>query len=602
LSISAIRRCGSPAGVYRVLLLMDICSTRTKARLYAAAIILAMTAFGAGVLPASQTSPLIEQMSHCIRERMTDRDHLSDFVCRGEPISGIQLMPAVYEERRFEPLWLDSRGLRPTAQALIRTIEQADREGLRPSDYHLNAIQSLLADMSDGALPLSPDRAGDWADADMLLTDAFLLFSSHLSAGRVNPETLHNDCVNTEKTIDIMKGLPAVVTGAQFDQFIEQLSPDNPDFLRLRDALHRLQAVADKGGWPTIPEGPVLKAGDHDMRVLMLRDRLRIGGDLYAQVTSDIPDHFDDPVVEAVKRFQSRHGLEPDGSVGPQTLEELNIPARARVRQIELNMERWRWLPHDLGRRHIVVNTAAFDLAAVEDHRVVLRMRVVVGRPARRTPVFSAPMQYMVINPSWTVPPTIAVEDILPRLVEDAGYLEHQTIKVYRGWDDNAAPIDPHDIDWRAYGRNNFPFRLVQEPGSNNPLGRFKFMFPNRFSVYLHDTPNHRLFGKVQRDFSSGCIRVEEAPSLAAFLLEDDTEWSAARLRSVVRKGREQVIRIKEPVTVHLLYMTAWVDENGELQFRRDIYQRDKDLGEVLEAKAPALSPLMEAGMPSAVR
>jgi murein L,D-transpeptidase YcbB/YkuD len=565
-----------------------------------AAFCLVMTAFGIGASPAADTSSWIEQVSHCIRERLTDKAHQTGLACRGEPIGSARLMSAIYEEHRFEPIWLDAEGLRPTAKVLIRTIMQADREGLRPSDYHLNALQSLLAEMSAGVL--TSDRAADWADADMLLTDAFLLMSSHLSAGRLNPETLHYDWVIPEKTIDIMKVLNTAVTTAHFDQFIEQLSPDHPGFIHLRAALRRLEAVANQGGWPPIPEGPTLRAGDHGLRVLILRDRLRIGGDLPVQGTSDVSELFDDAVLEAVKRFQRRHGLKPDGSVGAQTLAELNIPAQARVRQIALNLERWRWLPHVLGRRYIVVNTAAFGLTAVEDGRAVLRMRVVVGRPARRTPVFSAPVQYMVINPSWTVPPTIAVEDMLPRLIKDAGYLDHQPIKVYYGWNENAAPIDPHTIDWRAYGKNNFPFRLVQEPGSSNPLGRFKFVFPNPFLIYLHDTPNHRAFGKVQRDFSSGCIRVEDARALAAFVLEGDPHWSVGRLRSAVNKGRERVVRIKNPVTVYLLYMTAWVDDNGELQFRKDIYHRDRHLEQALKRTAPALSPLMEAGDPAAVQ
>jgi len=576
---------------------------RIKAFGWAMAFCLAATSWGPGLSWSSEAPVFIELVGQHIRERIKDNKNPAALICRGEPLSGFRLLPLFYEERRFFPVWLDAAGLRPITQALIRTIEQADQEGLQPSDYHLDPIAAMLADMESGALMTTAGRAALWSDLDVLLTDAFLLLSAHLSGGRVNPESLHKDWVLSEKTIDILKVLHTAVTEAQIDQVIERLSPGHAGYANLRTALRQLRGVVEKGGWPRIPDGPTLQPGDRDARVLTLRDRLKIGGDLEGEALSEAaPEHFDAPLEAAVKRFQSRHGLEPDGLVGRATLVELNIPARERARQIELNLERWRWLPHDLGKRYIEVNTADFSLSAVEDHQIVMRMRVVVGRPARRTPVFSARMAYMVINPYWTVPFTIAVEDILPKLVEDVSYLEQQSLKVYYGWDDSAPAIDPRHIDWRAYGRNHFPFRLVQAPGAHNSLGQMKFMFPNRFSVYLHDTPNRALFGKVQRDFSSGCIRVEDAPSLAAFLLKADPDWSVERLQTVLKTSRQHVIRIKDPVPVHLLYMTAWVDADGEVQFRKDIYKRDRALDVGLKRKPQTLTYSLEAALPQVVR
>jgi murein L,D-transpeptidase YcbB/YkuD len=310
------------------------------------------------------------------------------------------------------------------------------------------------------------------------------------------------------------------------------------------------------------------------------------GGDLRNPGPPGEPDVFDEALAAAVKRFQSRNGLEADGVVGPQTLAVLNIKVGQRIRQVELNLERWRWLPESLGDRYISVNTADFMLHVVEDRRTVLSMPVVVGNPERRTPVFSSQMSHIVVNPDWTVPFTIAVEDILPKAIAAPDYFDKRGISVYWGWDEKAPPIDPRHVDWRAYGVNNFPFRFVQAPGPTNALGHFKFMFHNKFAVYLHDTPHRAHFDRVERDFSSGCIRLSDAPALAEYLLRDDPDWPARRLRSLLAEDESRVIRIKHPMRVHLLYMTAWVDEEGTLQFRRDIYDRDVDLARALAGRS----------------
>lgn len=238
-----------------------------------------------------------------------------------------------------------------------------------------------------------------------------------------------------------------------------------------------------------------------------------------------------------------------------------------------------------------MVNTADFTLKTVDNGLENFRMRVVVGRPARRSPVFSANMTYMVANPYWNVPTTIAVEDILPELQKDPAYLTQRGIRVFRSWENDAEELDPATIDWSVYHADRFPFRLRQDPGPNNALGRIKFMFPNQFAVYLHDTPNRSLFKRVQRDFSSGCIRVESPALLAEFILEGDTRWNMEQLRELLDKKETQVVRLSRPIPIHLLYMTAWVDEAGELHFRDDIYDRDHDLAQALSQRRPNTVP-----------
>ncbi len=292
--------------------------------------------------------------------------------------------------------------------------------------------------------------------------------------------------------------------------------------------------------------------------------------------------------------FQARHGLAADGVVGAKTLAALNVPVAERMEQIELNLERWRWLPRDLGSRLVVVNIAGFELAAVDEDGRSLEMRVAVGRSYRRTPVFSDEIRYLVFNPSWEVPATLAVRDKLPEIRQDPGYLEQQGFVVLRGWGEDQREVDPDEVDWASLGPGNFPYRLRQSPGPLNALGRVKFMFPNRFNVYLHDTPDREVFARSERDVSSGCIRLEKPMELAEWLLAGSARWDRQMIDRVVAAGDETVASLERPVPVHLLYWTAWADDAGVVQFRRDIYGRDAALGAVLEtgrAERAASSP-----------
>jgi murein L,D-transpeptidase YcbB/YkuD len=293
---------------------------------------------------------------------------------------------------------------------------------------------------------------------------------------------------------------------------------------------------------------------------------------------------LDDAVEQALKRFQYRHGLVVDGVAGPETIAALNVPAESRARQIALNMERRRWHPQNLGTRYILVNAAAFGLEVVENDRVVLSMRTVVGKPYRRSPVFSATMTELVFSPFWHVPPGIAKHDILPRIRKNAAYLSQERIKVFRGWGPEAVEVDPTSVDWSQIEPDALPYRFRQAPGLSNPLGGVKFMFPNRFNVYLHDSPSKELFDEVTRAFSSGCIRVERAAELASYLLRQDPFWKPDEIHKAMTAGPEQTVSLPEPIAVHLRYCTAWVDRDGAVQFRDDIYKRDKALDEALSA------------------
>ncbi len=285
---------------------------------------------------------------------------------------------------------------------------------------------------------------------------------------------------------------------------------------------------------------------------------------------------------EALRRFQARHGLPAGGRLDPPSLAALNVPVHERLRQIELNLERWRWLPRDLGARHIRVNVPDYTLQVLDADQLALKMRVVVGRDYRRTPVFSSLMDRIVLNPDWNIPVRIAVEDILPKARRDPGYIARERIRVFENWSHGAAELDPAEIDWSRITPQNFRFKLKKDPGAHNDLGRFKFMFPNKFSVYLHDTTSRRLFERNARSYSSGCIRVEKPFDLAEYVLRDAPAWTSDAIRAAVASGERRTAVLPKRIPVHLLYLTAWVDGEGELQFRIDPYRMDPALDQAL--------------------
>jgi murein L,D-transpeptidase YcbB/YkuD len=312
-----------------------------------------------------------------------------------------------------------------------------------------------------------------------------------------------------------------------------------------------------------------------------LRARLAATGDLDPAAAPDA-GVFGAALEAAVKRFQARHGLAVDGIVGRKTYRALNVPVAARIRQIAVNMERWRWLPADLGERSVRVNIAGFTVDVIRHGETVLSMRAVVGTPYRKTPVFTGRMTYIDVNPTWTVPPTILKTDILPELRADPGYLAEHDMTLYAGWQADSPVVDPETIDWSTVSADAFPYRIVQAPGPTNPLGRVKFMFPNRHHVYLHDTPKRGLFEKNVRTFSSGCIRVERPVALAAELLDGVPGWSRARIADLMAAGTRKRVRLPDPWPVHVTYTTVWRAADGTIQFRNDIYGRDKRLARML--------------------
>jgi len=497
-------------------------------------------------------------------------------------------LPLFYERRAFWPAWSNDGGLLPQVDLLIKAIHKGDREGLRPADYHLAKIESTLEEIRQNQKRGKSLNANRLVDLDLLLTDAFLIYGSHLLAGRINPETIDAEWLANRREADLAIVLDTALSTSQIEESLEGLLPPQSSYERLRQALARYREIAERGGWPMVSDGPKMQRGDRSERVIALQTRLIATGDLDHRLQND-GEAFDDALEQAVLRFQRRHGLEADGVVGPSTLAALNVPVEARVRQIELNMERWRWLPQDLGKRYVLINIANFELDVFENSQSVMIMRIVVGRPYRRTPVFSDKMTYLVLSPYWHVPPSIAVQDILPEVRKNPDYLAKKNMKVFQGWGAETKEIDPKTIAWSTVTGKNFNYRFRQEPGPANALGRVKFMFPNKFNVYLHDTPARELFAKTERSFSSGCIRIEKPIELAEYVLRGDPKWTGENIVAATYRRVEQTVRLPEPILVHLLYWTAWVNEDGTIHFRNDIYGRDKLLDEAVREGPPSL-------------
>ena len=500
-------------------------------------------------------------------------------------------MRAFYEKRQFQPAWITEKGLRPQAQELLQAIDASANEGLDPRRYQKDRLASLLRKVEETKSWDDAEAERLLAYTDMHLSYTFLTLGAHLATGRQQPETLRIDWYTKPRNVDLDARLEkALADEGKLDDALRTLRPPEDGYKPLVDTLNRYRQIAAQGGWPMVPPGDDLKQGARGERVRVLKARLRAEGDLAGAAPQDESSRkseagetpsapaaeqaaqdgvFDAEVAAAVTRFQKRHGLEPTGVVDEETLADLNVPAAERVRQIALNLERWRWMPSDLGKRYIRVNIPEFTMALVENGKPALEMRVVVGKAQQsRTPVFSDKMTYLELNPAWNIPTEIAEEEILPKAAGDPGYLARNNIEVV------------------SEGSKT---RLRQRPGPDNPLGQIKFMFPNEHDIYLHDTPADHLFAKTERDFSHGCIRLERPMDLAHVLLKGSSEWTPEKLQSVLASGEQTTVSLPEPLPVHLLYFTAWVDEEGTVQFRRDVYGHDTRL-----AKALADEPIVE--------
>lgn len=487
-------------------------------------------------------------------------------------IASTTLLPEIYERNHFELLWSNP----DTIGAYINLVEQTKTHGLDPSDYHTTQLIRFCT-----AVKYDPHNLWLKTDLDLLLTDSVIRLLYHLFYGKVDPGTFHagwnfNRNLNERNPAEVI--LSAIKADA-ISQLIDTLRPTRAFYQRLRDTLARYRAIQAQGGWATIPSGPTMAKGTHDNRIELLCQRLAITGDLM-QPRRAKKGEFDKTVEKAVLRFQERHGLEPDGVVDRITLNELNEPVDVWINQIKVNLERARWVLHDLPDRFVVIDICGYMAYVFKTDEIEWSTRIQVGQPYRQTPCFKSSIKYLVLNPTWTIPPGVLSQDILPESLKRPGYFKENGISIY---DRNGRRISPDSIDLKNYNTRSFKYRFVQQPGPDNPLGHIKFVLPNRHFIYLHDTVEKEAFDEKWRAFSSGCIRVENPLFLAAVLLNDETQWGKETLLRLASSGSTKTVHLPEPVPIMLLYLTVYVDNEGKVFFREDVYRRDSAIIEGLD-------------------
>ena len=542
------------------------------------------------ILPALalNAQPLCASIQDLLRNRIESAGTPLNLTVGDESVYAAVALPVFYERRVYRPAWINEKGILTQAKALLAAIQAADGEGLRPKDYHSNIIAQLLSEVRKTRTFFKPLNPRSLVDLDLMLTDAFLIYGSHLVSGKISPESIDPQWFVSRREADLVKVLEDALAAGEIEKALKALLPKHTGYERLRKALALYHAIAANGGWPAVPAGPKLQKGDQSDSILILRQRL-VMEEFIERPTSDPSPTFDIELEQALKKFQVQNGLEPDGVLGKQTIKALSITAEERIKQISVNMERWRWLPQDLGSRYILVNIAGFYADVIENQNLVMDMRVVAGKPYRRTPVFSDKVTYLVMHPYWSVPKTIAEQDILPKVKNDSSFLQKENYKIFQGWGADTKEIDPDTVDWPTVTAANLNVRFRQEPGPRNALGRIKFMFPNQFDVYLHDTPSRELFARARRDFSSGCIRIEKPVELAEYLLRDHPDWPAEKIRQALMGDEtvQETVKLPEPVNIHILYWTVWMGKDNLLHFSPDIYDRDKILDEAMQEPPP---------------
>ncbi|MBR9649885.1 L,D-transpeptidase family protein [Thalassovita aquimarina] len=472
-----------------------------------------------------------------------------------------------YRESGFGAVWTgEGEEHLARRKALISALQGAASHGLPTERYDVDA---LIAQMRAAKTPR------DRGMLDVALSKAYLRYARDLQSGIVKPSSIDEGVVRkvkfrdrAENMADLVNGNPAAV--------MQNLPPQSHEYIRLRKEMLRLQGLLARGGWGETVPGKKLEPGDRGASVVKLRNRLMRMGYLDRSATMV----YDKQIEAAVQLFQDDHGLETDGVVGASTLSEINVPVEQRLHSVMVAMERERWLPHERGQRHVLVNLTDFTAKIVDDGKVTFETRSVVGmnQHDRRSPEFSDVMEHMVVNPTWNVPRSIAVKEYLPMLQKDPNAVSHLRLTDARG-----QLVNRGEVDFTQFDKRNFPFDMKQPPSRRNALGLVKFMFPNPQNVYLHDTPAKSLFARETRAFSHGCIRLQDPFEFAYALLARQSDDPQGQFHSVLKTGRETKIDLEQHIPVHIIYRTATVPAKGKAHYRRDVYGRDGRIWKALE-------------------
>jgi murein L,D-transpeptidase YcbB/YkuD len=511
-----------------------------------------------------------------LRQRLAALQETAKPTLAGVRIASPQLIDEAYASRGYALAWLT-----PGQVADFSSLaEQSSDYGLRPVDFHLPEIAKILPSGDPASL-----QGEERVQAEILLSDGLLRLIHHSRFGKVDPRAIDKNWNHDEgpKGAALVADLGRALAAPNLKNTVATLREEPAFYTRLKDGLSHYRALAAAGGWPTIPAGPKLEPGAHDDRVPLIRERLRITGD-YQGPTHVSGNAYGPELQKAVRHFQERHNLEVDGRIGPATLAAMNVSATERVDQIRVNLERMRWVSDKLPNNYLLVDIPAQRVELYRDGQEVWNAKAIVGRPDRPTPIFRDRIEYLEFNPTWTVPPTILKEDVVPKARKDPNAVRKKGLEII---DRAGNKVEPEAVDW-SIAPNNMPYTFRQPPGPKNALGQVKFMFPNRHSVYLHDTSNRQLFARTNRTLSSGCVRVDKPIELAELVL-NDPKWNADKFASVFESKKRSSVRLKEPLPVILSYWTAEADERGRVSFREDFYGHDKPVLAALDGPGAGL-------------
>lgn len=511
------------------------------------------------------------QVANAIASSLQNRTESPDKVT----VSGMTLSQGIadfYQQRNYQPAWNDAEAL----SQLIVALEEIRFDGLDPSEYSLQELKQKYA-----MLP-NMNSITERANLDLIASQACMTALIHLRMGRLDPYQIESQWNFSSPALDTRLGLTLfeqALENKKLGDLFQRARPQQPVYTDLRNGLRHLYSIEARGGWKPIPAGETLKLGMNDAdRIPLLRARLIAAGNLAADQAGG--SLFDARLQSAVVQFQQEQNLDADGAVGKQTLAVLNVPVAQRINQVKANLERSRWLLHEVNGDFVWVDIAGYKIYLFKAGKPVWSARVQVGKPYRSTPIFKSRITYITLNPTWTIPPTIFKEDILPKIRSNPEYLQENRLSVL---DSQGNVLDPATIDWNKPGN----ILLREEAGSLNPLGKVVIRFPNTHAIYIHDTPSKGNFSRGQRAFSSGCIRAERPLELVELLFDDPERWNQETLAEAIQSGETRDVGFRKQIPILLTYSTVGVTDDGRLSYRQDIYERDPSLIAALDHHEP---------------
>jgi murein L,D-transpeptidase YcbB/YkuD len=481
-----------------------------------------------------------------------------------------------YSNREFREIWSSDGVLTELAYELRFEIRQSKFDGLDPQEYHLGLIDTFFNTFEANKKNKVSNDLGELVDLELLLSDAFFQLAAHLERGKVNPALLKSTWEIARKPQKVNYGdlLSVSLASGEIRRNLETIYPKFTSYKRGREVIRQLdeKSKVDSLNWKPIKIDKTIKVGESNNSIPVIRQRLQFWGYMGHYETEN-PKVYDSLLFEGVKEFQRKNGMEPDGALGKNSIAGINNSPNVFLDRAAVNMERLRWLPDTLKEAEIIlVNIANYRLDYIYKLDTLFSSKVIVGKQYHATPIFSAAMSYIVFSPYWNIPNSIARNEIIPAIRKNPDYLRQKNMEVVTF---SGQPVDPSTINW---SNKSFPYMIRQRPGGSNSLGLVKFMFPNRFSVYIHDTPTRALFDREDRALSHGCIRLQNPTEFAKILLSDMPEWTDERINQAMNQKSERIVNLNRKIPVALVYLTFWADSKGQAHFRQDIYNRDAEI------------------------